>query len=404
MNILYISYDGATDPLGQSQIIPYLRQLSHKGNKFVLLTFDKTIRLQDRTLIDITKKLLKESNITWQILKYHKTPSLLATFYDFIAGIVIGWWLVRRNNINVIHARSYVAALIALCLKKITGCKFIFDMRGFWPEERVDVGLWKKDGLLYKIAKYFEKRFIINSDRIIVLTHKAKAIMEERYLNHMKKTINVIPTCVDLNLFSIKKSNNVTIKEIDRPHMFIFSYSGSIGTWYCIDEMINFFWIAKQKIENAYFLFLVTSKINEIKHLMLSKGFSEHDFLIKNLYRHEVPIWLSKADVSTFFIRPVVSKVASCPTKLGESLACGVPVIINSGIGDTEEIVKRERVGIVIEEFSDAAYGNTIEELRKLLYDRENLSHRCRRVAEDYFSLNNGVEKYNQVYLGLIKK
>ena len=34
--------------------------------------------------------------------------------------------------------------LIALFCKKIFGTKFIFDMRGFWADERVDGDIWKK--------------------------------------------------------------------------------------------------------------------------------------------------------------------------------------------------------------------------------------------------------------------
>ena len=42
-NILYISYDGITDPLGQSQILPYISELSRKGLKFHLISFEKSI-------------------------------------------------------------------------------------------------------------------------------------------------------------------------------------------------------------------------------------------------------------------------------------------------------------------------------------------------------------------------
>ena len=39
-NILYLSYDGMTDPLGQSQVLPYLAGLSKKGFRFHLISFE----------------------------------------------------------------------------------------------------------------------------------------------------------------------------------------------------------------------------------------------------------------------------------------------------------------------------------------------------------------------------
>ena len=39
--ILFISYDGMTDPLGQSQVIPYLQGLSKHGYEIFLLSCEK---------------------------------------------------------------------------------------------------------------------------------------------------------------------------------------------------------------------------------------------------------------------------------------------------------------------------------------------------------------------------
>ena len=54
------------------------------------------------------------------------------------------------QNIKIIHARSYIPALFVFFLKKFMNFKFIFDMRGFWADEKVDRMGWKKDDLKYK--------------------------------------------------------------------------------------------------------------------------------------------------------------------------------------------------------------------------------------------------------------
>lgn len=400
-NTLYISYDGATDPLGQSQIIPYLIQLSQNGANLTLLTFDKKQRIKDRIFLNEFKRKLKKSGIGWVSLKYHKNPSLIATFYDVVRGIGLGWWIITKNKTAIIHARSYVASFIAVILKKLTGCKFIFDMRGFWPEERIEGGIWKEDSVLYKVAKVFEKYFISRADWIIVLSRKAKEIMLQRYLQNVKKQIEVIPTCVDFAVFHPDEKNFYTPYGHAATGKFVFVYSGSLGTWYCLEEMINFFKIAKERIKNSFFMLLVTSSSGDIARMLDLQGLGKDDFMVKNLPYSDVPIWLSAANVSISFIKPVASKAASCPTKFAEALACGVPVIINSGIGDTAEITRKEGVGVVIDDFSNSAYHVALDELQRLLEDKEAIRQRCRAVAKEYFSLDAGVEKYQQIYLKL---
>ena len=44
---LYLSYDGMTDPLGQSQVLPYIIGLQQKGIAFTLISFEKIERFKE---------------------------------------------------------------------------------------------------------------------------------------------------------------------------------------------------------------------------------------------------------------------------------------------------------------------------------------------------------------------
>ena len=114
--VLYISYNGMLDPLGQSQVIPYLRELSGEGVRFTLLSFERARAFEPEGL-EMCYKLerkLAEYGIEWRRLRYHRRPSLPATVYDIVAGINCGQTLVRQNGIEMVHARSTVPAVIAL--------------------------------------------------------------------------------------------------------------------------------------------------------------------------------------------------------------------------------------------------------------------------------------------------
>lgn len=402
MSVLYISYDGASEPLGHSQVLPYLKGLAKKDYEITLLSFEKRKQLKDKSQFHKLKLELYKNKIQWIALKYHKSPPALSTLYDVLKGTIISWYLIINKRIGIIHARSYVPALIGLWLKKLSGTKFIFDMRGFWPEERIEGNLWRKDSLLYRLAKFFEKSFLLNADKVVILTEQSRKIIRAfPYLKKSNPAVVTIPTCVDLDKFKILSSEDENpMKLRDR---LVFVYLGSIGTWYMLKEMVDFFKVVRSKMKNAYFLFLSPGEKSFIEAQMLQAKIPKDCFLIKEVPYDDVPKWLSYADFSIFFIRPSFSKKGSCPTKLAESLACGLPVIINSGIGDYDELVKKGNVGVVVSEFSLDSYVHAVDELQKLLKSKD-LRNRCQRFAKEYYSLDGGIEKYQQIYRDLINR
>ena len=111
----------------------------------------------------------------------------------------------------------------------------------------------------------------------------------------------------------------------------------------------------------------------------------------------QVPAWLMKAHVGLAFYQSGFSRVGTCPTKLGEYLAMGLPVVVTKGVGDTEPLVTTRRVGAVLSACCPLAYGLALDALEQLWAD-PHLSVRCRAVAEECFSLAQGVASYWRVY------
>ena len=202
--VLFISYNGMLDPLGQTQVIPYLRELAKRGVQFTLLRFERAAAFEGEGVRrrEELKRELSEQGIEWHWLRYHQRPSVPATIYDVIAGIRKAKTLVRRNGIGMVHARSHIPATIALALKRSLGTKMIFDLRGLMAEEYVDAEHWRKDSLPYRITKAAERRIFQEADAVVTLTERIWPIIREwdglrgRHVHHA-----VIPCCVDLSLF-----------------------------------------------------------------------------------------------------------------------------------------------------------------------------------------------------------
>src|SRR6476661_4397004 len=147
-NILFISYDGMTDPLGQSQVIPYLAGLTAHGYGFTILSCDKPDKyLQQKEYV---MELLEPYPIKWISIPYHKNPPVLSSYYDFIMLKKKAKELYIKEKFDLVHTRPGLPALVALWLKKKYGLKFLNDIRGFWADERVDGGMWDMKNPLLK--------------------------------------------------------------------------------------------------------------------------------------------------------------------------------------------------------------------------------------------------------------
>jgi glycosyltransferase involved in cell wall biosynthesis len=403
--VLYISYDGMTDPLGQSQVIPYIQGLTRQGYRFTLISFEKKEKYQK--LSAHIRSILEESGIQWQPLFFTRRPPFLAKVYDVWNLKRKADRLHKREKFDLVHCRSYVPASAGLLLSRKFKIPFLFDMRGFWVDERVDNGQWNLRNPFYRFFynryKKKEKAYFNESCHIISLTWKGREELINAY-NVPGGKITVIPCCVDLNHFDYKKTDwrrveekkkQLGIKEGEN----VISYLGSLGGWYLEKEMIDFFVEMKKDDPGAKFLFITQDPQEKVFKAAAESGAEEKDIIVQPALRNEVPFYLSMSDRCIFFIKDAYSKRASSPTKQGEIMAMGIPLICND-IGDTGKIVEASKAGSLIRGFTQAEYQRVIKESKK---PGGVSKEQIRAAAFEYYDLEKGVEKYLSVYKTILK-
>ncbi|MCB9187605.1 MAG: glycosyltransferase [Flavobacteriales bacterium] len=406
MNVLYLSYDGLTDGLGRSQVLPYIFGLRQLGHQFTIVSFEKQIPFE-REEANI-QKLVDDMGIRWIPLKYTSSPPVLSTIYDVYQLRKKVERLHSSKPFDIIHCRSYITSLVGLAMKRKHGVKFIFDMRAFYADERVDGKLWNLKNPIFKtVYNYFKKmeiEFLSEADYSISLTSKGKDIIHGwKKIPNQPVDVEVIPCCADLNHFhpsQIDQSlqSNLKTRFGLNEDDFVITYLGSIGTWYLLDEMLDFFKVLLEKRPNSKFLFITTDKPETILIPAQEKRISADRIIISPAKREEVPTFLSLANAAIFFIQPVFSKSGSSPTKHGEMLGMGLPVIANSGVGDVDSIIEDTNSGILVKEFTTEAYEKAVEQIDDLL---KIPTETLQAAAQKYYSLDEGVKKYDAVYRSL---
>lgn len=402
---LYLCYFGLREPLVQTQVLPYLREIQKGGAKISILTFETNPNENwTQEQIENERKKLADENISWHFLTYHKRPSVPATVFDVFNGARLAIKLSRQEKIDVFHARAHIAALMGAFAKKIGGGKLLFDIRGFIPEEYTDAGIWKENGAIYKTVKRAEKYLLDKSDGFVVLTEKARQLLfpdsAVTGFDRRGRPVEVIPCCMDRSRFQIADNldREIVRSELNLTDRRVFIYVGSFGGWYLTDEMVRFLALAHRRDPNAFTIILTQRDTDKVSHLLVEAGIAEKDFLVRSVAPEEVPKYLKAADAAISFIKACYSKQASSPTKIAEYLASGLPVISNPGVGDLDGLIEGEKVGIILNGFDEADYLDALEKVEILMQDI-SLPEHCRRTAYQQFDLETVAgEKYRRIY------
>ena len=387
--VLYLSYDGMLEPLGQSQVLSYLERLA-KNRRIHLISFEKPADWSDDALRSAVDQRIRGANIRWHPLRYHKRPSALATAFDIAHGSARAVAIARKHRLSIVHARSYVAGLMALTVKRAAGAKFLFDMRGFWADERVDGGIWPRESSLFRMAKRVERSLLTNADHIVTLTNaSAEELRRFDYLRGRMLPLSVIPTCADLDRFRIAGP---------RPTApFTLGYVGSVGTWYMLDEMLRCFALVREQRPGARLLIVNRNDQALVRDRAAALGIGAEALELVAANHAEVPQWIGRMSAGMALYKPSYSRIACAPTKLAEYLACGVPCLGSAGVGDMAALLEGRGVGSVVRDVSSDGLRGSVGRLVELT-EMPDIKSRCRAVAEDLFSLASGVEAYDAAY------
>ncbi len=401
-NTLYITFDGLSDPLGGSQILPYLIGIAQQGYSITIISCEKSEVLKlEKTRIE---NLIKNLPITWIQINYETSGGMLSR-YGYLKKLEsIAKGIVAVKKIDLIHCRSYLAALIGLKFKLKYRIPFLFDMRGYWADERIDGAIWNKANFLHRsFYNYFkkkEKQFFNSADAIVMLTEASLKDIDTKFkeFNVIDKSI-VIPCCTDTERFSHNNLKAISIKGISDAD-FLLIYTGSIGTWYYTKEMIDCVLEWKSQIPNIKLLILTKDK-DELEVVLKSySGEQAKIIFTESASYQDVPNYLALAKAAIFFIKPAYSKIASSPTKMAECWAMNLPIITNSGIGDNDLYFGKNEGGVLIPSFTKEAYQKACAQFME--HQKKHINYR--KIALDYFDNKMAVSKYIQVYNKLTEK
>ncbi len=410
---LYLCYSWLNEPLVQTQVLPYLRELQKDGIKVSLMTFEREMsRNWTGEQIEEQRLKLAQEGIDWYALPYHKSPSVPVTLYDIYNGMRLAHKLIRERKVDVLHARVHVPALMAAIARKFSRRKpkMIFDIRGFMAEEYTDAGTWKPNGILFRTLKRVERWLMHEADAFVVLTEAARKVLfpesRETGRDRLGRPVEVIPCCIDRQRFQAADnlSPDVIRRELNLDGRNVIVHTGSLSGLYLTDKIVDLLAVYRQKDASVFALILTQSDPDLIISLLRKSGFTDADFLVTSVSPDEVPRYLKAANIAVSFVKSGYATVSRSPTKIPEYLACGLPVISNTGVGDVDEQIQTDRTGALVEDLTPEGYLKALQKIEDL-QKTEDLAASCRSSAWNRFDLKTiGREKYRRLYDRLMAK
>jgi glycosyltransferase involved in cell wall biosynthesis len=394
LRVLYVCYLSLEDPLAHSQVVAYLAGLAERGHVVHLMTFEPHLSPQRARRFEGD---LGRRGIAWHRRRYHKRPSLPATAFDVLAGGLAAARLVRRHRLDAIHARNHMPAAMAMIAARLAGCRTIFDIRGLMAEEYADAGRWKRGGLPYRLTRWVQRAALRRADGVVTLTEAVRPHLSEARAG--PDTTFVIPCCADVERIAERSPERAAARtelELgDRPTLV---YVGKFTGWYMEREMADFVATARRAEPELIFLVLTQADPAPMLSELDRCGIGPGDYRVLRAEPEDVGRYLAAADAGLSFVRPCFSKISSSPTKIGEYLAAGLPVVSTAGIGDVDDLLCGNRVGALVEELSAPTYEAAAGAVAALRAD-PGTRERCLTVARERLSLRDvGIPRYDALY------
>lgn len=314
------------------------------------------------------------------IFRLYTVPNSFSTAVERLADIA------KRCNVDVLHAEAlYCARVAGLVKARMPGLCLSIDWHGVVPEESRMGGAHENR---VKALETAEREMLASADLNVFVSEAMVRHYRSKYdlgpLPHV-----IVPCCVSDQRFVISTDigdNNFGANSL------VFAYAGSMADWQCGPEMIKLFAALHRYDDRCRFLLLVpTSDHAKVMSFAQSAGLPEKAYVLQAVAHDEVPEHLATAQMGVLLRRADAVNAVSSPTKFGEYLAAGLPVLMTEGVGDFSDLVKREGVGLIVpQELLDAPEAAAARFWLKRIVDQASSTRRdsttqCQALARAQF-------------------
>ena len=376
--LTYLTMDSVQGGVGASQVLPYVQRLAagrpvelHSFEPFPVLTGEGDRRRHPSPVSSVGGAL--GAGIRWHPHRFGPGGRAAG------AGRV-GVGVAALRGAGLVHARSDLAAASALVARPAA---WVWDVRSFWVDQRIALGMVRRGSRTERVLRSIERGAARRATAITTLTQAAIHELGRRHGNRVADKACVVTTCVDLDRFGSSPFP-------DGPPALLLS--GSYNALYDLGTMLRL--AAALRRRGPIELTLLRPAPTPWDAAVEAAGGRIGSSTFADMPGH---VAAAHAGLSVCHTDDPQALVAAMPTKIGELLASGRPVVVNAGLGDCDRLLPGAGAGVVLRGTGDPDVERGADELLDLLAD-PGTPARCRALAEAHFSLDIAVATLEDIY------
>jgi glycosyltransferase involved in cell wall biosynthesis len=388
MRILYITLEDMSLHKGSvvhvKEIVNGLRKLGHHVG-LVASSLNKSEKADCFYNLNAPEFFLLRS------FRFKKQPYIVSSIFLFI------YLLKILSQYDIIYARDYHTAIIALFPRLIFKKKLVFEMNGIANEEQRLKSHSIPNRILVFLIQQAEKMATKYSERIISVTPHMGVYLVEKYncapdkviaITNAVNTKKFYPIHDDALLEQLKQRLGVTKKEI------VIAFVGNLAPWQGVEKLIEVAPLLLKKNGNIRFLIIGDGILkDEFKGMVNKLGLLDRFIFTGMIDYDEIPLYINIADICVLPKRKLRSGYS--PIKLYEYMACSKPVVASRVEG--LEFIEEEGIGRLVEPEDVLGLEKTIDDLIKRPEERIRMGEKGHQIAREGFSWESRVKKLEEI-------
>lgn len=330
----------------------HAREWVNKGHKVTVITCAPNFP-EGKVFEGYKNKWLSKQKIeginVWRVKTYiTANEGFIKRTIDFISFMLSSLFFglfTRKIDVVIGTSPQFFTVISAWALAKFKCVPFVFELRDIWPASITAVGAMKGSWIIKALEK-LELFLYRQADLIISVTHSFKLELQNRGVSANK--IKVVLNGVDLSKYTpLSEKDKAFAEEFQLKGKFVAGYVGTHGLAHALDSIIEAAELLKVEDDIRIVFAGGGADRARLEKLVETRDLSNVVMIPRQPKENMPKIW-SLCDVSLVSLKdtPLFSTVI--PSKIFESMAMSLPIIISVPEGESTQIIRTQKAGLVI--------------------------------------------------------
>ncbi len=371
---------------GHIRILEETRTLQSMGHEVAIVTYYKG---SDMPGLDIRRTAP---------LPWHTDYEVGSSRHKIAFDVYLAWQSLLegfRFRPDVIHGHMHEGALIGAVLAKLLRVPLVFDFQGSLTGEMVDHNFLNKNGRVYKMAYWLERKIDRRAKAILTSSVKATRLLEDEF-DIPSERIHPLPDCADpvrFNPDNFSVEEQFSLKQrlglpTDCP---IISYLGLLTDYQGIPQLLETTAQLKAAGESFHTLIMGYPDVNRYRTMAQQLGVADKVTFTGKVEYRDAPFYLSLGDIS---VAPKMS-LTEGSGKLLNYMALAQPVVAFDTAVHREYLAD---LGLYAPVGDVNAFTQAVQTLLLDTQKRQNLGQKLRERAIHVYSWRKAGEEIVSLY------